>query len=313
MSAADPPQPGTSFSRLGPAELAHRAESLSTRYADCDVCAYECGVDRTAGEIGACRVDDRLHVSAAHPHHGEESVLSGRHGSGTIFLTYCSLACVFCQNWEISQAGHGSPVSPAEMADMMLRLQDHGCHNINFVTPTHFTPGIVEALAIARADGLELPIVWNTGGYDRAEVLRELDGVIDMYMPDIKWAEDEPAAKYSKAPRYWESTQTALREMHRQVGDLQLDDQGLATQGMLVRHLVMPGFVENAKAILEFVHQELSPDTYVNIMGQYTPYYKAATEDRYAELNRRVAQEEYRAVVDHARELGLNRLETDLV
>ena len=301
------------FRRLGPDALARRADTLADRYADCDLCAHECGVDRTAGETGACAVDDTLHVSDYHPHHGEEAVLSGENGSGTIFLTYCSLSCVFCQNWEIAIAGHGSPVSPDDIADMTLELQKNGCHNINFVTPTHFTPGIVEALAIAREEGLDLPIVWNTGGYERAEVIRELDGVIDIYMPDVKWAEDEPAALYSKAPNYWDTNREALREMHHQVGDLQIDEDSLATQGLLVRHLVMPGYVENAKSILEFLHQEISPDTYVNIMGQYTPYYKAASEDRYYEINRRVSQEEYREVVEYARDLGLSRIETNPV
>lgn len=303
----------STFTRLEPNALARRSEVLAARYADCDLCAHDCDVDRTAGEIGACAVDDTLHVSDYHPHHGEEAVLSGWNGSGTIFLTYCSLACVFCQNWEIAIEGQGRPVSPDDMAGMMLELQENGCHNINFVTPTHFTPGIVEALAIAREEGLDLPIVWNTGGYERAEVIRELDGVIDIYMPDVKWADDDAAARYSKAPKYWETNRKSLKEMYRQVGDLQIDGDGLATQGVLVRHLVMPGYVENAKLILDFIHQEISPDTYVNIMGQYTPYYKAASEDRYDEINRRVAQEEYREVVDYARDLGLSGLETDSV
>lgn len=306
-------QSTSTFTRLGTDALARRSDVLTARYTDCDLCAHKCRVDRTAGETGACDVDDTLHVSNYHPHHGEEAVLSGWNGSGTIFLTYCSLACVFCQNWEIAIAGRGRPVSPDEMADMMLELQGKGCHNINFVTPTHFTPGIVEALALAREEGLDLPIVWNTGGYERAEVIRELEGVIDIYMPDVKWAEDKPAAKYSKAPKYWETNRQALREMHRQVGDLQIDEDGLATQGLLVRHLVMPGYVENAKSILKFIHKEISPDTYVNIMGQYTPYYKAVSEDRYDEINRRVSQEEYREVIEYARSLGLSRIESDLI
>jgi putative pyruvate formate lyase activating enzyme len=300
------------YQRLPPEEFDARIEDLRRRYADCDLCAYDCGVDRTAGETGACRVDDTAYVSSYFDHHGEEDVLRGHAGSGTIFLAHCNMKCVFCQNFETSHEARGEPATPEEIAEMALELQSLGCHNINFVSPTHHSPHLVEAVQIANDRGLDLPIVWNCGGYERAEILELLDGIVDIYMSDVKWSDNAAAAQYSKAPGYWSNVRASLREMHRQVDDLEIDDTGLATGGLLVRHLLMPEHVENAKEILSFVAEEVSRDTFVNVMAQYRPYYKAASEERYEEINRRITSEEYRAVLDHAREVGLERIEYDL-
>ena len=194
---------------------------------------------------------------------------------------------------------------------MALELQAEGCHNVNFVSPTHHSPHLVEALRIAREGGLDLPVVWNCGGYERPAILEKLEGIVDVYMPDVKWADDAAAAKYSKAPGYWGNVKASLREMHRQVGNLETNDDGLATGGLLVRHLVMPNHVESAKGVLTFLAEEISTETYVNVMAQYTPYYKAKSEDFYEEINRGVTRQEYLEVVEHADEVGLTRVETD--
>jgi putative pyruvate formate lyase activating enzyme len=297
--------------RLSSAALAERAASLRERYPACDCCPHECGVDRTAGERGVCGLGDVPVVASSGPHHGEERPLRGTGGSGTIFLAGCNMRCVFCQNDEISQAGRGTRTTPADLATRIEGLADAGCHNVNFVTPTHVAPSLVEAVAIARDRGVDLPVVWNCGGYERRAVVAELDGVVDVYMPDLKWADEEAARRYSGAPDYWEHARSAAREMHRQVGDLQTDAAGVATRGLLVRHLVMPNHVENSKQVLRFVAEELSADTYVNVMGQYRPCYLAAREERYADLGRPVSREEYREVVAYARDLGLSRLDVD--
>lgn len=296
---------------LGDAEFQRRVETLWARYEDCDLCAYDCRVDRTAGEHGTCQVDDTAYVSSYFPHFGEEDCLKGQHGSGTIFLAHCNMKCVFCQNFETSHQAMGEAVSPNDIASMALELQEQGCHNINFVSPTHHSPHLVEAVRIARDRGLEVPIVWNCGGYERPAILERLEGIVDVYMPDVKWADDQSAALYSKAPDYWSNIQESLREMHRQVGDLHTQD-GLATGGLLVRHLVMPNHVDSGKRVLEFIAEEISRDTYVNLMAQYRPHYKAKTEDFYDEIGRRITREEYDELVEYGRELGLTRLEVDL-
>ncbi len=303
----DPATPGY----LSPSEerFAERVGALFERYADCDLCAHECGVDRTAGETGACRVGETPAVSGAAPHHGEEEPIRGTNGSGTIFLANCNMGCVFCQNVETSHGGQGEPASAAEIAEMALELQSRGCHNVNLVSPTHHAPHLIEAVRLARTEGLAIPIVWNCGGYERPEVLAELAGIVDVYMPDVKWGEDAAAARYSKTPGYWTNVRESLAEMHRQVGDLRIED-GLATRGLLVRHLVMPGHVDGARRLLDFLAEELSAETYLNLMAQYRPHH-LAREDRYAEIGRPITGEEYRAVVDHAREVGLTRIEAD--
>ncbi|WIV66596.1 radical SAM protein [Natrialbaceae archaeon AArc-T1-2] len=307
--AGNPATPN--YQTLSEAEFERRSDSLWERYADCDLCAYDCGVDRTDGRIGACRVDDTASVSAHFAHFGEEDPIRGSHGSGTIFLANCNMTCVFCQNFETSHEAQGESATPEEIAEMALELQSKGCHNVNFVSPTHHSPHLVEAVRIAHERGLDLPIVWNCGGYERPEILEALEGIVDVYMPDVKWGDDDAATRYSKAPNYWTNVRASLREMHRQVGDLEIGADGLATGGVLVRHLVMPNHVESAKRVLSFVAEELSAETYVNVMAQYTPYYKAAREQRYEEIGREVTTEEYRSVIDHAREIGLERLEFD--
>ncbi|SDR09240.1 radical SAM protein [Natronobacterium texcoconense] len=292
-------------------EFERRIDDLRSRYADCDLCAYDCRVDRTAGNVGTCQVDDTAYVSAYFPHFGEEEPLKGHNGSGTIFLANCNMKCVFCQNFETSHEAEGDPATAGEIAEMMLELEANGCHNINFVSPTHHSPHLVEAVKIARDRGLDLPIVWNCGGYERAEIVERLEGIVDIYMPDVKWGDDAAAAKYSKAPGYWSNVTDSLREMHRQVGDLEIDDTGLATEGLLVRHLVMPNHVESAKRVLEFVAEEISEATFVDIMAQYRPYYKAREEEFYDEISRPITEDEYEAVVQHARDVGLENLYLD--
>ncbi|MDG5818565.1 radical SAM protein [Natronococcus sp. A-GB7] len=296
---------------LPPETLEARVDDLWERYADCDLCAYDCGVDRTAGRVGTCQVDDTAYVSTYFPHFGEEDCLRGHNGSGTIFLANCNMKCVFCQNFETSHEARGEPATPAEIAEMALELEARGCHNVNFVSPTHHSPHLVEAVRIATEAGLDLPIVWNCGGYERPEILERLEGIVDIYMPDVKWGEDAAAATYSKAPNYWSNVTDSLREMHRQVGDLRLDDTGLATGGLLVRHLVMPNHVESAQRVLEFLADEISTKTFVDVMAQYQPYYKAAEAEFYEEINRPITADEYAAVVDHARDVGLERLYLD--
>lgn len=299
------------YHSLPDTEFQDRIDDLMSRYADCDLCAYDCRVDRTDGRIGTCQVDDTVYVSSYFPHFGEEDCLRGWNGSGTIFLANCNMKCIFCQNFETSHKAQGAPVTSADIADMALELQARGCHNINFVSPTHHSPHLIEAIKIAKDNGLDLPIVWNCGGYERAEILERLEGIVDIYMPDVKWSDDQSAALYSKAPRYWENVQDGLREMHRQVGDLRMDEKGLATGGLLIRHLVMPEHVESAKGVMEFIAEEISKDSFVDIMAQYQPYYKAKTEEFYSEINRPITTDEYREVVEHARSVGLERLYLD--
>jgi putative pyruvate formate lyase activating enzyme len=305
------PDTTPNYQRVPDDEFDARIDELWSRYSDCDLCAYDCHVDRTAGETGACRVDDTAHVSSYFDHHGEEDVLRGHNGSGTIFLANCNMKCVFCQNFETSHEAQGESATPEQIAEMALELQSRGCHNVNFVSPTHHSPHLVEAVRIARDRGLDVPVVWNCGGYERVEILGLLDGVVDIYMPDVKWGDDAAAAQYSKAPGYWSNVTESLREMHRQVGDLEVDDTGLATGGLLVRHLVVPDHVDSARRVLSFVAEELGRETFVNVMAQYRPYYKAASEERYEEINRRITSEEYQAVLEHARDLGLERIEYD--
>ncbi len=303
-----PPDTTPNHQDLREAEFEQRVTDLWERYEDCDLCAYDCRVDRTAGNVGTCQVDDTAYVSSYFPHFGEEDCLKGHNGSGTIFLANCNMKCVFYQNFETSHEAEGDPTTPTEIAEMALELEARGCHNINFVSPTHHSPHLIEAVKIASDRGLDLPIVWNCGGYERAEILEQLDGIVDIYMPDVKWGDDAAAAKYSKAPNYWSTVTDSLREMHRQVGDLELDDTGLATGGLLVRHLVMPNHVESANRVMEFIAGELSEATFVDIMAQYQPYYKATEEEFYEEISRPITEDEYDAVIEHAREVGLERL-----
>ncbi len=256
-------------------ELDEKIEILDSMLEECELCARRCGVNRKKGEKGYCRSGHELIVSSAHPHFGEEDVLVGIYGSGTIFLTNCNLRCCFCQNYDISHLGYGRKISEEELANMMLSLQSRGCHNINFVTPTHFTPQIVKGIKIAIERGLDVPIVYNCGGYESVDTLRVLEGIIDIYMPDMKYGDEEHAKKYSDAENYFEVCKKAVKEMHRQVGVLKTDERGIARRGLLIRHLVMPNGVAGSEHVLRFIAEEISKDSYVNIMAQYRPMLSA--------------------------------------
>jgi putative pyruvate formate lyase activating enzyme len=307
--------------RFEPAYLAlHRKGELSIRAAEavehlasCRLCPRNCAVNRLAIMTAACRTGRLAVVASCGPHFGEEDCLRGRHGSGTIFFSNCNLRCVFCQNFDISQMKAGREVSAGELADMMLRLQHLGCHNINFVTPEHVVPQILEALTIAVDGGLRLPVVYNTSAYDSLESLRLMDGIIDIYMPDFKIWDSRRAMRYLKAADYPESARQVLREMHRQVGVLKFDETGLAKRGALVRHLVMPGGVAGTADIMKFLADELSPDTYVNLMDQYHPAGKVGRREGrlpgYDEINRRVMSYEMQAAFETAAAAGLWRFD----
>jgi putative pyruvate formate lyase activating enzyme len=288
-------------------ELKARVEEAYRRLESCDICAHGCGVNRRESAKGAvCRTGERAVVSSYAPHFGEEAPLVGRGGSGTVFFSWCNLKCQYCQNYQISQLGHGQKVEPEDLAAMMLRLQQMGCHNINFVSPSHVVPQILAGLLIAVQAGLRLPLVYNTGGYDSLETLKLLDGVIDIYMPDMKYADAAVARRYSKAKDYPAANQAAVREMHRQVGDLTLDERGVARRGLLVRHLVLPDGLAGSDEIFRFLAEEISPQTYLNVMDQYRPCYRA---DGLAPLNRRVTRQEYNEAVQMARDAGLDSLD----
>jgi len=269
----------------------------------CRICPRQCKVDRLKGELGNCKAGLTVKVSSYHQHFGEEPPLVGRHGSGTIFFTHCNLHCIFCQNYEISQLGLGRETTLEQLAQMMLRLQELGCHNINFVTPTPWAPQIVEALSIAQQKGLSVPLVYNCGGYESVETLKLLEGIVDIYMPDIKYANNVYAEKYSSAPQYWDVVKAALKEMHRQVGDLVVKN-GVATKGLLIRHLVLPNNIAGSKKCFEFIRRELSENTVVNPMAQYYPTFKAS---RFPEIDRRITTREYREALEELEKHGLDK------
>lgn len=291
--------------------LAERATTAVEALRSCTVCPRKCQADRTGDEVTGsfCGIGRYAWVSSAFPHHGEEPCLRGWNGSGTIFFSGCNLKCVFCQNHDISWARSGSPADARRLARLMIRLQELGCHNINFVTPSHVVPQILEALVIAVEEGLHIPLVYNSGGYDSVETLRWLDGVIDIYMPDMKFVDPAVAGRLAHAPDYWEVCRAAVKEMHRQVGDLILDDRGLAVRGLLVRHLVMPHGLAGTQEVVRFLAEEISPQTFINIMAQYRPEGRAWD---FPEIARRCSTEEYRQAVALAREAGLHRLCRDL-
>ena len=285
-------------------ELKDRAEKLLERQKECRLCPQFCLVKREMGEVGECRSTCELKISSAGPHFGEEPPLVGTNGSGTIFLSNCNLSCEFCQNYDISHLGIGSTTSIEELASVMLKLQNLGCHNINFVTPTHFTPQIVQALILSIETGLEIPLVYNCGGYESIETLRLLDGIIDIYMPDIKYSDNSNAEKYSNAPDYWETVKLAVKEMHSQVGDLKISKRGIAQRGLLIRHLILPNGISGSEQVIDFIAEEISTGTYINIMDQYHPTFRAS---KHTELNRRITREILLAVVRYAKSKGLHR------
>jgi putative pyruvate formate lyase activating enzyme len=289
-------------------ELERRVAAAVASLEHCRVCPWDCEVNRLQNQTKVCRTGRYARVASFFPHFGEEDCLRGWQGSGTIFFAWCNLRCVFCQNWDISQQEAGTEVRPQQLAAMMLKLQAQGCHNINWVTPEHVVPQILEALPYAIRGGLRLPIVYNTSAFDSLDSLRHMDGIVDIYMPDFKYWYPEQAKRYLKSPQYPEAACAAIQEMHRQVGDLTFDERGLARRGLLVRHLVMPEALDDTHQIMQFLAREISPHTYVNIMDQYYPAGKVNPE-KYPELCRRTTTREVHAAFALARNAGLSRFD----
>ncbi len=288
-------------------ELARRERALKQIYRSCRLCPRQCGANRARWETGFCNSTSRAKVYSAHPHFGEERPLVGRHGSGTIFFSNCNLQCVFCQNWEIAHRGDGSYVSDERLGRLMVEMQGRGCHNINLVTPTHIVPNIIGGLRHAIRRGLRVPLVYNCGGYESLEVIRLLDGIVDIYLPDYKYTSGAMAEKYSSgASDYPERAAEAIKEMHRQVGNVVVDEEGIALRGLMIRHLVMPDNIAGTDRFVKWVAGELGPDTYVNIMAQYRPEHQAY---RFPEIARRITRAEFRQAIQWAREAGLTRLD----
>jgi putative pyruvate formate lyase activating enzyme len=283
-------------------ELLQRVREAYRRLAACDLCPHDCGIDRIKGERGICGAGLKPKIASANVHHGEEPPISGTQGSGTIFLSGCSLKCTFCQNFPISQLGNGEEIATGELAARMLRLQRQGVHNINFVTPTHFLPQILAALWLAVPRGLSLPIVWNSSGYEKLDALRLLDGVIDIYLPDMKYAEERFALEFSAAPGYRDRNRTAVSEMLRQAGHLQLDDDGIARHGLIIRHLVLPGGRAGSRETLAWIAENLGAATHIALMNQYFPAHHAVSSDV---LGRKIVAAEYDQAVAALEEFGL--------
>ena len=289
--------------------LKEKVEEAIALLGDCTLCPRECHVNRLEDRFGVCKVGRYARVSSYFPHSGEEDVLSGWRGSGTIFFAWCNLRCVFCQNFDISHMGEGRDFTHQELARMMIQLQEMGCHNINFVTPEHVVPQILEALPHAIQMGLRVPLVYNTSSYDSLDSIRLMDGVVDIYMPDFKLWDRERSRKYLLAPSYPEAAREAIKAMHQQVGELQVDEEGCALRGVLLRHMVMPGFLDDTRAIMHYLAAEVSKDTYVNIMDQYRPAWKVVASPKFSEINRRVGIREMEQAFAHASEAGLWRFD----
>lgn len=298
-------KPKASYLSLDRPRWSQIVERALERLSPCKLCPHQCGVHRHQNEKGRCQIGRKCLVASFGPHMGEEPCLTGTKGSGTIFFSRCNLLCVFCQNCQISHEGLGYEIEPDDLAEMMLEIQTLGCHNLNLVTPSHVVPQILEALQIATEQGLTLPIVYNTSGYDNVETLKLLEGIIDIYLPDIKFFDSKVAARFTRVSDYAEVVQLAVAEMHRQVGDLELDENGLAQRGLLVRHLVMPQDLGNTKAIMEFLVQKISPNTYVNLMGQYHP---CGPVWGFPELRHNLTAAEYQKACDETRQAGIHRL-----
>ena len=310
LPSADTSQFTPAYVRLWESgELQRRAERALAKLEDCALCPRNCHANRVMGKLCACRTGRYAVVSSYFPHFGEEDCLRGVFGSGTIFFGWCNLRCVFCQNYETSWLGQGNASTPEEIAGMMLELQDRRCHNINLVTPEHVVPQILEALVLAAGRGLRRPLVYNTSAYDSLDSLELMEGVVDIYMPDFKFWDPGAAKRYIKAPNYPEAARRAIREMHRQVGPLVLDGNGIARRGVLLRHLVMPGGIAGTREILQWITAELGPDTYVNLMGQYAPAGRVLEEEKYADIDRRITGSEFREALAMARACGLHRLD----
>lgn len=286
-------------------ELEGRAKKLKDMLKNCVLCPHQCKVNRLKGERGYCKTLNNPIVSGAEAHFGEEPELVGSYGSGTIFFSHCNLACRFCQNYEISFCGVGSEIDTYQLSRVMLQLQKHRCHNINLVSPGHIIPQIVEAIYLAAIDGLNIPIVYNTNGYDLTDTLKLLNGIIDIYMPDIKFSDDTIAEKYLGVRQYFTIAKAAVKEMFHQVGNLKVDNKNLAYGGLMIRHLVMPENITGTDTIMVYVAEEISTDTYVNIMEQYQPYHEAY---KYREINRKITDLEFSKAIDFAKEAGLKNI-----
>lgn len=308
------------YLNLSKKELNFRIEKLFKILENCEICPRKCHTNRLKdervrppglrpGEVGRgyCRLGYLPIVSSFHPHFGEETPLVGKFGSGTIFFTSCNLSCVYCQNYEISQLRIGEEISFERLAEMMISLQNRNCHNINLVTPTSQVPQIIKALSLAIEEGLKIPLVYNTSSYDSLKVLKLLDGIIDIYLPDARYSDDKIALKYSNASKYFKIMKVAIKEMHHQVGDLVLDKDGIAIRGVIVRHLVLPNKLAGSEKIFKFISKEISKNTFLNIMDQYWPYYKAF---EFPELTRRITDEEFQETIELARKFGLKRIYT---
>ncbi len=287
-------------------ELERRAAAARQNLRICNVCPWYCPVDRLAEQLGVCRTGQFARVASYGPHMGEEDPLRGFRGSGTIFFSRCNLHCQYCQNYNISQSDAGQEITAQDLGQMMLELQAQGCHNINFVSPSHVVPQILEAVLVAAQKGLNIPLVYNTGGYDSPESLLLLDGVVDIYMPDMKYADPMIARRFSTIRNYPQINQTAVKEMHRQVGDLLLDERGIAVRGLLIRHLVLPNGLAGSEEIVKFIAEDISTNTYLNLMDQYRPAYGA---HKHPDLNRRITREEFQHAVRLAIQAGLHRLD----
>jgi len=284
-------------------ELQERIEAAYQLLESCRVCPRECGVNRLKNDkLGFCRSGLNPVISSVSPHHGEEPPLSGTKGSGTIFFTNCNLRCVYCQNYPISQMGTGAERTTGELACQMLWLQEQGCHNVNLVTPTHFVPQILKAIGIALERGFRLPLVYNTSGYDSLESLKLLDGIVDIYLPDMRYSDDPTSLKYSIAPHYPEINRAAVKEMYRQVGNLVVDENGIAKRGLIIRHLILPCGLSGTERIMKFLAEEISKDVYISLMSQYFPAYKA---HEFKELSRRITAEEYEKAYQIMQKYGL--------
>jgi putative pyruvate formate lyase activating enzyme len=301
-----PSNPPAYISAFKSGDLEQKIEAAYGILHSCTLCPRKCRVDRLSGETGICKTAGAALVSSYNAHCGEEAPLVGKHGSGTIFFTHCNLMCSFCQNYDISHEGHGTEVSDARLAHMMIALQKNGCHNINFVTPSHVVPQILSALDIAVRDGLRVPLVYNSGGYDSVDTLKLLEGIFDIYMPDFKFWDPEIADKTCNAGDYPDVARTALKEMHRQVGDLHINDDGIAVRGVLIRHLVLPHGMAGTRNVMRFIAQHLSTSSYVNLMSQYRPCGRA---DEIPALSNSPSREEFEQAVQDARQEGINRLD----
>lgn len=287
-------------------ELKRKGMAAFRLLEECTICPRNCRVNRLQGELGYCRTGRNAIVSSYGPHYGEEHPLVGRAGSGTVFFANCNLGCIFCQNYDISHQGKGHEVTPDVLASVFMKIESFGCHNLNLVTPTHVVPQILEALEIAVEKGFSLPLVYNCGGYESTEVIRLLEDIVDIYMPDIKFMDDDVAYSLTGAESYPECARNSVKEMHRQVGDLVLDEDGIAIRGLLVRHLLLPEFLSGTEEVFRFLSEDISMNTYLNVMDQYYPCYLAGNHDI---LSRRITPREWRDAVEMARRMGLSRLD----